>query len=76
MILPNWLCKKNRKTLDEMIQEIEEHREITRQAGIAVDKMTAACIDGENHWMECVTFSVKPKKERRRIGDRNAISQS
>ena len=46
MILPNWLCKKNKKTFDEIVAEIEDHRENTKRAGIAVDRMIAA-LDGK-----------------------------
>ena len=76
MILPNWLCKKNRKTFDEIVAEIEEHRESTKQAGIVVERMIAA-LDGEDHWLDCSCFEIPIKKERhRRSGERNAISHS
>jgi hypothetical protein len=76
MMLPNWLCKKNRKTVDEILVEIEDHRENIRMAGVVVDKMVAA-LDGEDHWIDCSCFDRSFKKERRKQGNRqNAISHS
>ena len=43
MILPNWLCKKPRKTYNEIMDEIEEHRKQTKVAEKSLDKMIAVC---------------------------------
>ena len=65
MRLPNWLRWKNRKTVDEILSIIDDHREEARKAGIVIDKIIAA-LDGEDHWWDCSCIEKWPFKERRK----------
>jgi hypothetical protein len=54
-----WPFKNKNK---ELLEKIEQHRKITEQANITIDKFQAA-LDGENKWFECGCQEIGKKEK-------------